>query len=268
MTRERYRTFITAAAGIVRPPAHAAPCDLGPRPRLCPAHVRCHTLPEMGVGLDRTRETAETAPGGGWSLLFWIVFARSDNPMALLTLDRRYLAINRAWVTLIGYRREAVIGRRVDSVLVPDDPGSLDAPWQHLERRGEWEGERTIVTADGQQVMVQYAMRSVHLDGRDVVLSVILRSSHEPMRTSSGGRVARRDAQPARDRDRWPRRNGGRRAREIANDLGIAESTVKTHLRNAMRKVGARSQAQLVALVCCGQVFPSTAVRAGPYLER
>jgi DNA-binding NarL/FixJ family response regulator len=46
----------------------------------------------------------------------------------------------------------------------------------------------------------------------------------------------------------------GERAREIASDLGISESTVRTHVRNALRKVGARSQAQLVALVLCGQV--------------
>ena len=221
---------------------------------------------EMGVGFDRLQEAAETAPGGGWGLLFWIVFARSDNPMALLTPDRRYLAINRAWVTLIGYQREAVIGRRVDSVLVPDEPGSLDAPWHQLERRGEWEGERAIVTADGQQVMVQYAMRSVRLDARDVVLSVILRSSHEPLRTSQADSWQAAMLSP-REIEIVGHVAMGQRAREIANDLGIAESTVKTHLRNAMRKVGARSQAQLVALVCCGQV-PSAAVPAVPYLSR
>jgi PAS domain S-box-containing protein len=220
----------------------------------------------MGVGLDRTREPAETAPGGGWGLLFWIVFARSDNPMALLTPDRRYLAINRAWVTLIGYRREAVIGRRLDTVLVPDAPGSLDAAWRQLEHRGEWEGERTIVTADGQQVMVQYAMRSVRIDGREVVLSVILQSSHDLMRTSQADSWQAGMLSP-REIEIVGHVAMGQRAREIADDLGIAESTVKTHLRNAMRKVGARSQAQLVALVCCGQV-PSTTVPAGPSLAR
>ena len=218
------------------------------------------------MGLDRTREAAETAPGGGWGLLFWIVFARSDNPMALLTPDRRYLAINRAWVTLIGYQREAVIGRRADSVLVPDEPGSLDAPWGQLERRGEWEGERTIVTAQGQQVMVQYAMRSVRLNGQDVVLSVILRSSNDPMRASQAGSWQAAMLSP-REIEIVSHVAMGQRAREIADDLGIAESTVKTHLRNAMRKVGARSQAQLVALICCGQV-PSATVPAGLNLGR
>jgi DNA-binding CsgD family transcriptional regulator len=42
----------------------------------------------------------------------------------------------------------------------------------------------------------------------------------------------------------------GRRAHEIAAELGIASTTVESHVRSAMRKVGARSQAQLVAVAC------------------
>jgi DNA-binding CsgD family transcriptional regulator len=40
----------------------------------------------------------------------------------------------------------------------------------------------------------------------------------------------------------------GMRVNEVAAELGIAPVTVHTHLRIAMRKVGARSQAQLVAI--------------------
>jgi len=34
----------------------------------------------------------------------------------------------------------------------------------------------------------------------------------------------------------------------IAEELGIAHETVRTHVRNAQDKVGARSRAQLVAI--------------------
>jgi two-component system, NarL family, response regulator len=40
----------------------------------------------------------------------------------------------------------------------------------------------------------------------------------------------------------------GKRSREIAGELHIATSTAQTHLRNAMAKLGARSQAHVVAL--------------------
>jgi LuxR family maltose regulon positive regulatory protein len=39
----------------------------------------------------------------------------------------------------------------------------------------------------------------------------------------------------------------GRTAPEIADELQISVNTVRTHLRNSMQRVGARSRAQLVA---------------------
>lgn len=39
----------------------------------------------------------------------------------------------------------------------------------------------------------------------------------------------------------------GRTSPEIADELGISASTVTTHVRNAMDKLGARSRAHLVA---------------------
>src|SRR5579872_6807288 len=88
----------------------------------------------------------EHASGDGWRLLFWIVFARSANAMALLTLDRRFAAINRAGVTALGGSREQIIGRRLETVPVPAEPDSVDAEWRVLEQRGAFEGERSVLT--------------------------------------------------------------------------------------------------------------------------
>ena len=41
----------------------------------------------------------------------------------------------------------------------------------------------------------------------------------------------------------------GRTGPEIADELHIAPATVRTHVRNAMGKMGARSRAHLVAKV-------------------
>jgi DNA-binding NarL/FixJ family response regulator len=57
----------------------------------------------------------------------------------------------------------------------------------------------------------------------------------------------------------------GRRWHEIAADLFITQSTVKTHVRNAMRKLGARSQAQLVAMALIdGMLDPARVGRKAP----
>jgi len=115
-------------------------------------------------------------------------------------------------------------------------------------------------------VTVQYAMRRVRLDTREVVLAVVLDSSREPIRTRPADSWQARMLSP-RELEIVSQVAMGQRAHEIADDLGIAESTVKTHLRNAMRKVGARSQAQLVALVIGGQL-PSATVPSGTYFGR
>ena len=104
-------------------------------------------------------------------------------------------------------------------------------------------------------------MRRVRLEGRDMVLVVLLESSLEPLRTRPGGSWQASMLSP-REVEIVSHVAMGQRAHEIAEDLEIAESTVKTHLRNAMRKAGARSQAQLVALVCSGQL-PSATVPSG-----
>jgi PAS domain S-box-containing protein len=220
----------------------------------------------MGLASGRTSAVAETKPGDGWSLLFWIVFARSANPIALLTLDRRCVAVNRAAVTLIGSPRDWIIGRHLETVLVPDEPGSGVAEWRELAQGHGFEAERNVSTPSGERVTVQYAMRRVRLDGRNLVFAVVLDSSLEPIRTRPADSWQAGMLSP-RELEIVGQVAMGRRAHEIADDLGIAESTVKTHLRNAMRKVDARSQAQLVALVLGGQL-PSAAVPPGTYIGR
>ena len=47
----------------------------------------------------------------------------------------------------------------------------------------------------------------------------------------------------------------GQTGPEIADDLGIAHDTVRTHVRNAMDKLGARSRAHLVAKAFGGELL-------------
>jgi PAS domain S-box-containing protein len=191
-------------------------------------------------------------------MLFWTTFARSANPMSLVTSERRYAAVNRAFVGLSGYTREQLVGGSVDLVLAPEELRSLDAEWRELERLGDVERQRTIVTGDGQRIAVQYARRWVGLDSRDLVLTVVIEASNEPIRIGADDPGPASALSP-REIEIVGHTAMGQRAHEIAAELGIAQTTVQTHLRNAMRKVGARSQAQLVALVFCGQI-PASAV--------
>jgi PAS domain S-box-containing protein len=187
----------------------------------------------------------------GWQMLFWIVFARSKNAMLLLDSDRRVVAVNDAEINLFGYARKELVGRRLDLLLDPEEWRSLEDEWRAFQRRGDLEGERACVRADGRRLDVQYAMRWSRVDGRALALMVVLEASVEPERTRLADTPAVTDLTP-REVEIVGHVAMGQRAREIAQELGIAESTVRSHIRHALRKSGARSQAQLVALVCAG----------------
>jgi PAS domain S-box-containing protein len=207
---------------------------------------------EKGSGFERAREVAARGEGDGWRLLFWTVFGRSWNPMALLTSERRIIAPNHAAVELLGYSRGQLVGRRIDTIVVPDEWRFLDREWREFERRGDYEGERALLNAEGQRIEVQFAMRWTHIRRRRVALVVVIESRLEPVRLRTARSLEASVLSP-REIEIIGHVAMGQRAHEIADELGIAESTVRTHLRNALKKTGARSQAQLVAIVCSGQ---------------
>ena len=54
----------------------------------------------------------------GWSALFSTAFKQSRNAMVLLDARRRHVDANGAYLKLLGYRRDALIGKPVYSFVV------------------------------------------------------------------------------------------------------------------------------------------------------
>jgi PAS domain S-box-containing protein len=189
-------------------------------------------------------------PGSdGWREMFWRVFGSSLSPMMLLAPDRRVVAVNYAMIANLGYSREEMLGRPLDVFHDSVEWDTLDARWREFQRRGSFDGERKMVRADGDRVDMQYAAHWTEVDGRSLALYVAIHVSSQPRRTNvanlpTGEGLSPRELEVLR----WVAL--GQRAHEIGTVLGIAACTVESHVRNAMRKVGARSQAQLVAIAC------------------
>jgi PAS domain S-box-containing protein len=182
----------------------------------------------------------------GWAALFWSAFNDSRNAMVLLDEQRRHVEVNGAYVKLAGYARDEVIGRPVWEY-VADGPRLTDRQWKRAIARGELSGEAGLVCADGTITTVQYAGHTEVITGGRLVLFVVLS-------TSRWGRHSRRDPQSgtgdalsAREREIVRLVAAGETGPEIAEHLHISHATVRTHVRNAMAKVGARSRAHLVA---------------------
>jgi PAS domain S-box-containing protein len=204
-----------------------------------------------------------TLPDGSNGGPFWSVFQSSSIPLTLIDRDLRFTAVNDAALTLYQYSREEVIGQPAGTAFVGGRSSTGSAEWQELLRANELYGERVLTHANG-PMRVSYAAHATKLDGEWLALFVTLSAKLDPHgdeligATSSGAGTR----QPAgarfgrlggtltpREREVVRRVALGRSTPQIAADLSLSPATVRSHVRNAMVKVGAHTRAQLVALV-------------------
>ena len=183
----------------------------------------------------------------GWSGLFWQAFTRSRNAMVLLDDQRCHVEVNGAYLALIGYQRRELIGRPVYELLA-HGPLATTQQWEAALSQRQFTGQAEIVGAGGQHVMVEFAGHPELVTGRRLVLFVVLRTARagrtlpEPASSPTETR-----ALSSRELDVVRLLALGLTGPEVAEELQLAHNTVRTHVRNAMAKSGARSRAQLVA---------------------
>jgi DNA-binding CsgD family transcriptional regulator len=185
--------------------------------------------------------------GPGWKGLFEDAFRRSRNPMMLANDQRIQVDVNSAYAQLLSRRPSALIGEPLWNFV---EGGPLVTPeqWQTLLLQPEFVGDANMKLPEGESIQVQWAGHPELVTGRRLVLFVALT-------THRAGRHFRRQAsQPDSDIPLSDRETQiirlialGESGPEIADQLHITHNTVRTHVRNAMTKTGARSRAHLVA---------------------
>ena len=183
----------------------------------------------------------------GWSGLFWSAFRQSRTAMALVDAERVIVEVNGSFAGIFGYRQDDVIGRPVWELVV-GGPLLSPAEWNAALLAGGLTGKAALRHADGREIAVQWAGSTEIVTGRYHVLFVALSISR-------WGPRFRREVPvdpPAgtltdREREVVALVAMGATGREIADELHISHDTVRSHVRNAMTKLGARSRAHLVA---------------------
>lgn len=192
-------------------------------------------------------ETAETADiRSGWSALFRDAFNQSRNAMVLLDEERRHVEVNGAYVQLLGYRPSDLIGRPVTE-LRADGAAVSPERWHAALRQKQFTGTIELLRADGGHVTVEYAGHPEVVTGRQLVLFVALRAARGARIRDDGPEPSVRVDLSQRELEVVKLLAEGYSGPEVANELQIAHNTVRTHTRNAMTKMSARSRAQLVA---------------------
>jgi PAS domain S-box-containing protein len=167
--------------------------------------------------------------------------------MGLLDGARRHVDFNGAYLKLTGYRPSELLGRPVYEFVV-GGPVMSEAEWTAALARGDFSAEGELIRADGTTVAAQVAATAEIVTGRRLVLFVALNTSRWGRRFRPMTPAEEKPQQLSqREREIVRLIALGSTSPEISEELGIAHETVRTHARNAMVKVGARSRAQLVA---------------------
>lgn len=117
--------------------------------------------------------------------------------------------------------------------------------WRRFLRSGEYTGARASVRAGGSEVPVDLVARLEFVDDGRVAIDLALAPGASPATAPEHSQV---HLLTARERAVITLIAMGNETPEIAEALHISSSTVRTHVRNAMSKLGAHTRAQLVAV--------------------
>lgn len=194
--------------------------------------------PRSSVGAPKPVQTPQRAER------LRAVFERSRNAMLVADDDRRYRDVNDAGCRLLAAPRGWILGRRIDDFTPPELRAQVDDMWRSFIAEGIQAGEFELLLPDGRRRAVEYSATASILPGTH--LSILL-----PLVDATGGGV-QAAAAPVSLTSREAEVMGlvalGATTDEIADRLAIAQETARTHAKNAMQKLGARSRAHAVAL--------------------
>lgn len=186
--------------------------------------------------------------GVGWERLFWLVFERSSNPIVLLDDERRILEVNDAALALFGGERDQLIGTSIVDGIRSAEREQAAREWQQFLKTGEYSGTRALVRADGSEVQIDFAAKVATIGGRRLAIYVAV--GDDPACSPSAALTGELPL-TEREREVVTLIALGRETAQIAAEMHISPETVRTHVRNAMSRLGAHTRAQLVAIVLC-----------------
>jgi DNA-binding CsgD family transcriptional regulator len=148
--------------------------------------------------------------------------------------DRRYVHANAAACDLLGVAREELIGMRVEEITGAPAAESA-AAWRSFRDAGVEVGTYPIPSPVGPRNVPYISIADVS-PGRHLAIFIPERGE--------------RDWQPLsrREREVVALVAGGATGREVGEALSVTSATVETHIRNAMRRLGARNRSHLVTL--------------------
>jgi PAS domain S-box-containing protein len=192
-------------------------------------------------------------------------FERVRNPMLIVDDQRRYVTANAPACGLLGMAPEEVPWHRIDDFTPAQDRKRLAEQWDAFLVNGGMEGLFHLRVPDGSLVPVEFSATANVMPGRH--LSVVMprgdgfvdEAHGEARREAGWTRLVAREAKQApltvREHEVIALVAAGLQGGEIAARLGVSPETIKSHVQNAMTKLGAHTRAHAVAIaLSTGQI--------------
>jgi PAS domain S-box-containing protein len=185
-------------------------------------------------------------------------FERSKNPMLIADDRRRWVTANDAACELLGIARDEVPWHTIDEFTPQGDLQWLEEQWQAFLANGAAEGLYQLYVPERGAIPVEFSATANVLPARH--LSVFIppdELSAEQVRSAlarkepwASGAVESSGQQQLTDREReiMTLVASGLQGGDIAERLFLSPETIKSHVHNAMGKLGAHTRAHAVAI--------------------
>jgi DNA-binding CsgD family transcriptional regulator len=192
-------------------------------------------------------------------------FDRSAHPMLLFDDQRRWVTGNAAASDLLGVAVEEIPWRSMDDYTPPSERRRLEQQWEGFLTSGAAEGWYELYVPGRGAMSVEFSATANVLPARH--LSLFL----SPDRTITGQNGASQEStwQPVvaerserlalteREREVLTLVAAGLQTADMAERLFLSSETVKSHVQNAMGKLGSHTRAHAVAIgVVTGEITP------------
>lgn len=189
-------------------------------------------------------------------------FSRAGQPILLADDHRRWITGNAAACELLGLGIEEIPWQRMDHFTPPGELETLEGQWRAFLDAGEAEGHLDLYLPDQSTWPTEFSATRNVLPGRHLALFIGVdyaagdvaaptRGGWGPVEISGGGRTEL----TARERQIVGLVARGETSGEIADSLYLSTATVKSHVQNAMRKLGVHTRAHAVSVaLVTGQI--------------
>jgi PAS domain S-box-containing protein len=185
-------------------------------------------------------------------------FERSRHPMLIADDQRRWVTGNAAACDLLGIARDEIPWHTIDEFTVPTERARLEAQWEAFLANGAAEGWYQLYVPERGTVPVEFSATANVLPARH--LSVFIPpdefsseqvesgSAPKPPWTPGVAEGSERLQLTDREREVMTLVASGLQSGDIAERLFLSPETIKSHVHNAMGKLGAHTRAHAVAI--------------------